>query len=51
MSESPDGFEEHEHLQRRLDRSVIAGPLLEQVSASQQAPGTPDTSSHAGFGS
>jgi subtilisin family serine protease len=33
VSEPSDGFDEHERLQRRLDRSVIAGPLLEQMSA------------------
>jgi subtilisin family serine protease len=33
VSEPSDGLEDHERLQRRLDRSVIAGPLLDQVSA------------------
>ena len=39
MSEPPDAYHEHEQLQRRLDRSVIAGPLLEQVSAEPGADG------------
>ncbi|RYV52086.1 S8 family peptidase [Pengzhenrongella frigida] len=36
-----DAFEEHERLQRRLDRSVIAGPLLDQVSAERGVGGAP----------
>jgi serine protease AprX len=33
----PDPFEEHERLQRRLDRSVIAGPLLDNVRAGERS--------------
>jgi subtilisin family serine protease len=42
MDEPSDGFDEHERLQRRLVRSVIAGPLLEQMSAEGQ-PGVAET--------
>jgi hypothetical protein len=40
VSEPSDGYAEHERLQRRLDRSVIAGPLLDRVSAEQGLEGT-----------
>jgi serine protease AprX len=35
MDAPSDAFDEHERLQRRLDSSVIAGPLLDQVSAAE----------------
>lgn len=41
MGAPSDAFEEHERLQRRLDRSVIAGPLLDQVTAERGADGAP----------